>query len=86
VIWATGYTRSHRFVDIPDALDPTGVIDQQSGLSPVPGLFTVGQPWQRSRSSSLLGFVGADAALIADAAARRADGRRTAPRQAQTAA
>jgi putative flavoprotein involved in K+ transport len=88
VVWATGFTRSHRFVEVPGALDPTGVIDQRGGLSPVPGLFTVGQPWQRNRASSLLGFVGLDAALVAEAVARRGRGHgpRTAPRQPQTAA
>ncbi len=81
VVWATGFTASHRFVEVPGALDARGLIDQRAGVASVPGLFTVGQPWQRNRGSSLLGFVGVDAALVADAVASR----RTAPRQAVTA-
>ena len=38
-----------------------------AGVSPVPGLYFLGLPWQHTRGSALLGFVGADAAHIADA-------------------
>lgn len=88
VVWATGFRSSHRFIEIPGALDGRGLIDQECGVGAVPGLYTVGQPWQRNRASSLLGFVGQDAALIAEriALSGRSAGRPsstgTAPRQA----
>ena len=37
-----------------------------AGVSPVPGLYFLGLPWQHTRGSALLGFVGTDAAHIAD--------------------
>lgn len=90
VVWATGFRSSHRFIEVPDALDGRGLIDQECGVGAVSGLYTVGQPWQRNRASALLGFVGQDAALIAeriagtDRSSRSAGSpsTRTAPRQA----
>lgn len=86
VVWATGFRASHRFVEVPGALDARGLIDQHGGVGAAPGLFTVGQPWQRNRASALLGFVGRDAAEVADAVAARGRprpaSRPTAPRQA----
>jgi putative flavoprotein involved in K+ transport len=61
VIWATGFRTDHSFVD-PD-------------LTGDPQLHFIGLPWQRSRGSALLGFVGADAVELADAIAQ---GRRVA--------
>lgn len=67
VMWATGYRHDDRWIDIPAALDPRGALITGTGHTPVPGLYTLGRPWQRSRGSALLGFVGADAQrLIAD--------------------
>jgi putative flavoprotein involved in K+ transport len=79
VVWATGFTASHAFIEVPGALDEQGLIRQCGGVGVVPGLFTIGQPWQHSRGSALLGFVGADAARLADDIARQ---RATGPRQA----
>ena len=79
VVWATGVRRDHTFIKINEALDDAGALIQRSGITPVPGLFTVGQPWQTTRGSALLGFVGNDAARIADLAyARSARSRREA--------
>jgi len=39
-------------------------------VPPVPGLYTLGLPWQHIRGSALLGWVGADAAFVADQIAR----------------
>lgn len=88
VVWATGFRAEHRCIDVPGALDECGLLRQRGGVGAVEGLYTVGQPWQTSRGSSLLGFVGADAALIAEHVATRAGATasgRTAPRQAATA-
>ncbi len=55
VVWATGFRTDHSFIDA----DLTRTAQRD------PNLRFVGQPWQRSRGSALLGFVGADAADLA---------------------
>ena len=55
VIWATGFRIDHSFIDP----DPTEDGDRD------PRLHFIGLPWQRSRGSALLGFVGTDAADLA---------------------
>jgi putative flavoprotein involved in K+ transport len=77
VIWATGFRIDHTFID--SALRSHGETNPQ--------LHFVGLPWQRSRGSALLGFVGADAADLADRIASvrrpaRSDGRRLAAQSA----
>ena len=41
------------------------------GVSPVPGLFFVGVPWQRTRASSIIDGGGPDATFIAERIAGR---------------
>lgn len=57
---ATGRT----WVDVPGAVVDGRPVHRR-GLSPVPGLAWLGLPWQRTRGSALLRFVGADAASLA---------------------
>ncbi|MGW3352183.1 flavin-containing monooxygenase [Nonomuraea rubra] len=64
VIWATGYRPDYGWMHIPGAL-VNGVPLHTAGISPVPGLTYVGLPFQRNRGSALLGWVGHDAALVA---------------------
>ena len=64
VIWATGFRREYPWLDVP-ALDADGEIVQRSGISPVPGLYTLGLKFQRRRASHFIGGVGADAAYLA---------------------
>jgi putative flavoprotein involved in K+ transport len=64
VIWATGYHRTYRWLDVP-ALGGDGEIVQRNGISRVPGLYTLGLNFQRYRGSHMIGGVGADAALLA---------------------
>jgi putative flavoprotein involved in K+ transport len=59
VVWATGFRIDHSFIDAELASDD----------APSSPLHFVGLPWQRSRGSALLGFVGADAAELAQAIA-----------------
>jgi putative flavoprotein involved in K+ transport len=66
IVWATGYRSDYSFIDIPGATDTTGAPVHQRGVSPVPGLYYLGLPWQHTRGSALLGFVGADATHIAE--------------------
>ena len=65
IVWATGYRSDYSFIDITGAADSAGVPVHQRGVSPVPGLYFLGLPWQHTRGSALLGFVGADASHIA---------------------
>src|SRR6478752_4112027 len=66
IVWATGYRSDYSFVDVTGATDHAGTPVHQRGVSPVPGLYFLGLPWQHTRGSALLGFVGVDAAHIAD--------------------
>jgi putative flavoprotein involved in K+ transport len=66
VIWATGYTTNHSWIDVPEATDKHGQLVQRHGVTPSPGLYTLGLTWQHSRGSALLGWVGADAADLAE--------------------
>ncbi|WP_370934564.1 flavin-containing monooxygenase [Amycolatopsis sp. cg13] len=64
VVWATGFRRDHSWVNIPGALDGS-VLRHREGITPTPGLYVLGQPWQRTAGSALIGYVGHDAAHLA---------------------
>lgn len=64
VIWATGFRPSYKWLHVPGALNDAGRPLHERGVSPIKGLFYIGQPWQHSRSSALLGGVGADAGYL----------------------
>lgn len=66
VVWATGYVKDNSWIDIPDALDERGQLRQSRGVTPSPGLYTLGMTWQHTRGSALLGWVGNDAAFLAE--------------------
>lgn len=65
VIWATGYTTAHTWIDVPAAKDEHGRIRHTRGVTTAPGLYVLGLTWQHTRGSALLGWVGADAAFLA---------------------
>jgi putative flavoprotein involved in K+ transport len=65
VIWATGFTRDHSWIDIPGVTDDHGRLRHTRGVTPSPGLYTLGLTWQHTRGSALLGWVGDDAAFLA---------------------
>jgi putative flavoprotein involved in K+ transport len=71
VVWATGFTMDHSWIDIQDAKDGQGHILHQRGVTPVPGLYMLGLTWQHTRGSALLGWVGNDAAFLAEQIARQ---------------
>ena len=85
VVWATGYTTNHSWIDVPEATDRHSHLVHKRGVTPAPGLYTLGLTWQHTRGSALLGWVGADAAYLADqitsggGARRRAAGPPSAP-------
>lgn len=64
VIWATGFRPDFRWLDLP-VFDPKGRLRHREGIV-APGLYVLGLPLLRSRKSSLLDGVGADAAALAD--------------------
>jgi len=70
VVWATGYRPDHSWIDVDGAL-AYGLPAHERGVSPAPGLYFLGLPWQHTRGSALLGFVGADAAHLAEQIATR---------------
>jgi putative flavoprotein involved in K+ transport len=72
VVWATGFTTDDSWVDVPDATDERGRLQQVRGITPAPGLYTLGRIWQHNRGSALLGWVGDDAAFLAEHIAARA--------------
>jgi putative flavoprotein involved in K+ transport len=71
VVWATGFTADHSWIDIQEAKDDQGRIVHQRGVTPSPGLYMLGLTWQHTRGSALIGWVGNDAAFLAGQIARR---------------
>jgi putative flavoprotein involved in K+ transport len=73
VIWATGFRSDYSWIHIP-AVVTDGRVAHRRGATEVPGLYFLGLSWQHTRGSALLGFVGDDAAYLADriAAGRQA--------------
>jgi putative flavoprotein involved in K+ transport len=63
VVWATGHRRAYPWLRLP-VLDDRGELRQRRGLTPVPGLYVLGQRFQHHRSSNFIGGVGRDAAFV----------------------
>jgi putative flavoprotein involved in K+ transport len=63
VIWATGFRQDFSWVDAPVLIGGRPV--HTRGVTSVPGLYFLGLPWQHTRGSALLGWVGRDAAFLA---------------------
>lgn len=61
VVWAVGYRDDSAWVNIPAVKDERGNFIHRAGISPVPNLYFLGRPWQRTRSSALIIGAGADA-------------------------
>lgn len=66
VVWATGFTMDNSWIDVPGVTDDQGQIRQARGITPSPGLYTLGLTWQHTRGSALIGWVGNDAAFLAE--------------------
>jgi putative flavoprotein involved in K+ transport len=64
VVWATGYRPDYSWLHVPGVIDDTGAVRHDAGVPDVPGLYFLGLPWQTSRGSALLGFVGRDAEAL----------------------
>src|SRR5713101_3449440 len=65
VIWATGYCQDFSWIRISGLADERGQPREQQRVSSTPGLFFHGYPWQPSRGSALVGWVGKDARRLA---------------------
>jgi putative flavoprotein involved in K+ transport len=63
VVWATGYRQDWSWLNVAGAV-VDGRLQHDGGTTAVPGLHVIGQPWQRTRGSALLGFVGRAAELV----------------------
>jgi putative flavoprotein involved in K+ transport len=63
VIWATGHRRSYPWLHLP-ALDSNGELVHRYGVTPISGLYVLGQRFQRTRRSNFLDGVGADAVAV----------------------
>ncbi len=80
VIWATGFTLDHSFVELP-VFDDDGAVQHRRGVTTVPGVYFLGLPWQHTRGSALLGWVKDDVQHIARAIAGHARGGASSPAQ-----
>jgi putative flavoprotein involved in K+ transport len=66
VIWATGFRRDYRWLNVP-VLDPSGEIIHTGGVTPSPGLFVIGLRFLRRRDASFISALSSDAAEVAAA-------------------
>lgn len=65
VVWATGHRRTYPWLNLP-VFDRFGEIRQRRGVTPLPGLYVLGQHFQHSRNSDGIDGVGRDATFVAD--------------------
>jgi putative flavoprotein involved in K+ transport len=63
VVWATGHRPGYPWLD-PALLDHRGAIRHDGGVLEMPGMYVLGLPFTRRRSSNLLAGVGPDARLL----------------------
>jgi putative flavoprotein involved in K+ transport len=63
VLWATGFRRHYPWLRVP-VLDERGEIRHAGGVTPVPGLYTIGLHFLRRRNSSFIDGVGPDAVAL----------------------
>ncbi|GAA4540676.1 MSMEG_0569 family flavin-dependent oxidoreductase [Pseudonocardia xishanensis] len=65
VIWATGYGRDDRWIELP-IFDGRGYPTHERGVTSQPGLYFVGLPWQYTWGSGRFSGVAADAEYLVD--------------------
>ena len=64
VVWATGFRADFGWVQA-DIFDERGRPRHTRGVTEMPGLYFLGLPWQHTRGSALIGWVGRDAEWLA---------------------
>lgn len=65
VLWATGFSRDYSWIDLP-VLTAHGELRETGGILEAPGLYALGLPFMRTRSSANLSGIAKDAAAITD--------------------
>jgi putative flavoprotein involved in K+ transport len=65
IVWATGFTVDYSWLHV-DSFDESGKPKHQRGVSPEPGVYFLGLPWQSRRGSSFIWGVWHDAKYLAD--------------------
>ncbi len=65
IIWATGFAVDYNWLEV-GALDAEGKPKHQRGVSPEPGVYFVGLPWQSRRGSPFIWGVWHDAKHVAE--------------------
>ena len=63
IIWSTGFTTDMEWLHLP-VLNKDGIPIHHQGISPIPGLYFMGMPWQRNLKSSLIFGTADDARAI----------------------
>lgn len=71
IIWAIGYRDDITWLQVPGTTSAGGEFLHDQGISPIPGIYYVGRPWQRNRASALISGAGPDAKEIVQAIVRR---------------
>jgi putative flavoprotein involved in K+ transport len=67
VVWAAGFRPDHSWLDLPGARDRAGRLRHDGGVvTGVPGLYVLGMPVLRTRSSTYIHGAAADSDAIAD--------------------
>jgi putative flavoprotein involved in K+ transport len=82
VVWATGYRRPYPWLQVP-VLGADGEIVQRRGVTPVAGLYVVGQRFQYRRDSNFIDGVRHDASYVASRIAGRLGRHAVAPSLSQ---
>lgn len=71
VIWAIGYRDDVTWLQVPGTTSERGQFLHKEGVSPIPGIYFVGRPWQRNRASALISGAGPDAQEIVKSVLRQ---------------
>lgn len=64
VVWAAGFRVDFSWINVAGALGSDGAALHSKGISPLPGLYYLGRPWQRNRASALVAGISDDAAFV----------------------
>ncbi|MCB2406763.1 flavin-containing monooxygenase [Hymenobacter lucidus] len=70
VVWATGYGPDFGWIEVP-IFNDNGHPEHYRGITAAPGLAFLGLPWLNTRSSALMGGVGADARYVVEQLLKR---------------
>lgn len=65
IVWAMGFKNDTQWLQIPGAISNENNYLHSKGVSPIPGLFYIGLPWQTCRASSLLTGLEKDSDILA---------------------